>query len=227
MKRIISKILLLCLCMTMLAGYALADTVSLAYSTGSLHLRKGPGTNYKSVCILHDGDYITVEKRGSVWTKVRTADDKVGYIKNLYIDDGNKKYAAGVTYVDEYTVYTTTKVNFRSGAGTCTKSMKVLSKGTKLTVLGTNGDWLLVKTSNGTQGFVHKNYVSKKKNSGSLGTMTVKASAVHLRADGSTKAKIITTVPHGAEVEVIKKGNYWYKVRYKSYTGWIKKCYLK
>ena len=75
--------LLLCL---LLPAAALADTVSMARSGGSLYLRSGPGRDYKSVGTVHDGDYITVVSYGSVWSKVKTSSGKTGYIKNLYIN---------------------------------------------------------------------------------------------------------------------------------------------
>ena len=221
------------LILALIPGAALAETVSLAYSGGSLNLRKGPGTGYASLGTVHDGDYIDVLRYGDVWSKVETGDGKVGYIKNLYIDDGDANYASGIDYYDShYTAYTTASVNFRAGASAGTASMGTLSKGTKVTVLGENGSFYLVKNSAGTQGFVSKSYISRSKPSGSSSsssakTMTVTASYVNMRAGGGLSYKVIKVLPRGTSVTVVTRGNYWTRVNYKGTLGWIKNTYLK
>lgn len=232
MKLRIIRVLALCLCLLLISCSALAQTVSLAYKSGSLNVRKGPGKDYKSVDVVYHGDHIVIEEYGDVWTKIRTPSGVVGYIKNVYIDDGDEDYAAGTEYVSSYTVYTTTRLNFRAGASTSTKSMGVFNKGTKLTVLGKNGSFLLVKDSHGSQGYVSKKYVTKSKSgssgsSGSEKTKTVKAKAVNLREGGGISTRVLRVVPYGAKVTVIKEGKYWTKVKYKGTVGWIKKTYLK
>lgn len=221
---ILSALLILALLLPLAAG---AETVSLAYKGGALNLRKGPGTNYASLGTLKNGDHITVQEKGAVWSKVKTSSGKVGYIKNLYIKGGDKNYAAGTTYVSRYTAYTTGNVNFRAGASTGTKSMGVLKKGTKLTVLGKNGNFLLVENAQGTQGFVSKLYVSTSKGGSAEVTKTITGGTVNLRAEGSVKSAVLKVLTKGTKVKVIKEGNYWTKVEYKGVQGWVYKTYLK
>ena len=182
---------------------------------------------------MHNGDHITIVQSGDVWSKVKTDSGKVGYIKNLYISGSDKNYASGTSYVSGYTAYTTANVNFRSGASTSTSVMGVLSKGTKVTVLGENGGFYLVKNSKGTQGFVSKKYVSTKASSSSGDSMstaktkTVTGNYVNLRADGGMSAKVLKVLTKGTVVSVVKEGKYWTCVDYKGTVGWIKKTYLK
>ena len=218
----------------MLPLFASAETVSLAYKGGALNLRKGPGTDYASVAILKNGDHITVQQKGDVWSKVKTDAGKVGYIKNLYIKSGDKNYASGTTYVDAYTVYTTGNVNFRAGAGTSTKSMGVLPKGTKLTALGKNGNFMLVQNSKGTQGYVSKNYLSTSKpggksssSSSSSTTKTISGNTVNFRATAGVNGKILKVLKKGTEVKLIKAGKSWSQVEYKGVKGWVYNSYLK
>lgn len=229
-----AAILAVLLVLALIPAAALAETVTLAYSEGALNLRKGPGTEYRSLGTLHDGDHIDVLSYGSVWSKVETDSGKVGYIKNLYIDDGNSDYAAGTDYYsDHFTAYTTASVNFRAGASTGTASMGTLSRGTKITVLGENDGFYLVKNSAGTQGYVSKNYVSRKKPSGSSSssssttTKTVTGSYVNMRAGGGLSYRVLKVLPRGTSVTVLKRGNYWTQVNYKGTVGWIKNTYLK
>ena len=234
-KNKFAAILAALLILALIPGAALAETVSLAYSGGSLNLRKGPGTEYRSLGTVHDGDHIDVLRYGDVWSKVETDDGKIGYIKNLYIEDGDTNYASGTDYYDShYTAYTTASVNFRAGASTSTASMGTLSKGTKVTVLGENGRFYLVKNSAGTQGFVSKSYISRTKPTGSTGsssssakTMTVTASYVNMRAGGGLSYSVVKVLPRGTVVTVVTRGNYWTRVNYKGTLGWIKNTYLK
>ena len=229
---VLAVALLLCL---LLPAAALADTVSMAQSGGSLYLRSGPGRDYKAVGTVHDGDHITVVSYGSIWSKVKTSSGKTGYIKNLYIDDGDTDFAAGTSYISKYTVYTMAKVNLRAGASTGTSVITTLAKGTKLTALGKNGNFYLVQTSDGTQGYVSSSYLSKAEgtsgssssSSSSKGTKTVTASSVNVRAGGGMSYKVLCVLSRGTKVTVLKVGNSWTRIQYGSTVGWINNIYLK
>ena len=232
MKKIrLSRILSIGLICALLPGMASAATIQLAYKDGSLNLRSGPGTNYKSLGYLHDGDKVGIIKYGDVWTKILTSDDKVGYVKNLYIDNGDADYATGTSYLSSsYTAYTTANVHLRAGAGTDNTSMGVLKKGSKLRVLGQNGKWYLVETSAGTQGYIYSSFVSKASTSSSTSntiTRTVTGRYVNMRSGGGMSYAVIAVLTKGTQVQQLYRGNYWTKVQYKNYTGWIKNTYLK
>ena len=231
-KLMIALSLALMICI--LAPAALAATVEMAYNGGSLYLRTGPGRSYDANGTVHDGDYITVLNYGDIWSKVKTSSGRTGYIKNLYIDDGDDTYAAGTDYFgSKYKVYTTASVNLRSGASTGTAVISTLSKGTKLTAMGRNGSFYLVQTSGGTQGYVSANYLSKSKVSSSSSassstayTKTVTASYVNMREGGGLSYDVVRVLSRGTKVEVLYTGNYWTRVRYGGDTGWIKNIYL-
>lgn len=219
---------------------ASAATVTMAYDGGKLYLRSGPGRDYKATETIKDGTKITVESYGEIWSKVRTSDGKTGYIKNLYINDGDKDYAAGTSYFgSRYNVYTTASVNLRSGASTDTAVIKTLGKGTKLKAMGKNGSFYLVQTDNGTQGYVSSGYLTKEKvssgssssssssTSTSKNTKTVTASYVNMRKGGGMSYDVVRVLPKGTKVTVLKVGNYWTNVQYGNTKGWIKNTYLK
>lgn len=222
-------VLMLCL---LAPTAALAARVEMSYSGGSLYLRKGPGREYGTNGTVKDGDYISVLSYGDIWSKVKTNSGRTGYIKNLYIDDGDNYYASGTNYFDSrYSVYTTARVNLRSGASTNTAVIKTLAKGTKLTALGKNGSFYLVKTSDGTQGYASSSYLSKSEvssgSTSSAATKTVTASYVNMRAGGGMSYDVVRVLPRGTKVTVLKVGNYWTRVNYKGTIGWIKNTYLK
>lgn len=219
---------------------ACAETVVLAYSEGSLNLRRGPGTEYRVVAILHDGDDITVLREGDVWSKVETEDGDIGYIKNLYIEGISDEYADGTEYYDGGVImYTTGSVRFRSGASTDTAAMGTFSKGTKLTVLGENDRFYLVKDAQGRQGFVSSLYMSKKyvapagsssssSSSSSYDTGIITGYTVNVRKGGGMSYSVISKVFGGDEVEILYKGNYWTKIETpKGVIGWVNNNYIK
>lgn len=228
---VLSLALILCI---LAPTAALAARVEMAYSGGSLYLRKGPGREYDANGTVHDGDYVSVVSYGEIWSKVKTNSGKTGWIKNLYIDDGDDNYASGTSYFgNRFSVYTTASVNMRAGASTDTAVITTLGKGTKLTAMGENGSFYLVQTGGGSQGYVSKNYLSKSKVSGSstgsssAETKTVTASYVNMREGGGLSYGVIRVLPYGTEVTVLYKGNYWTRVRYGGDTGWIKNNYLR
>lgn len=227
---VLAVMLMLCL---MAPAVASAATVEMAYGGGSIYLRTGPGRDYGTNGTVKDGASITVLSYGDVWSKVKTSSGRTGYIKNLYINDGDKAYASGTNYFgSRYSVYTTAAVNLRSGASTNTAVITTLSKGTKLTAMGTNGSFYLVQTSGGTQGYVSGSYLSRNKVSGSsssssANTKTTTASYVNMRAGGGMSYDVLRVLPYGTKVTVLYKGNYWTRVNYNGTVGWIKNVYLK
>lgn len=230
--KVLSLVLILC---TLVPVAANAAAVKLAYTSGSLYLRKGPSHDYGTNGTVHDGDYISVINYGDVWSKVKTDDGRTGYIKNLYINDGDNNYASGTSYFDgSYTVYTTASVNMRSGASTSTSVITTLSKGSKLQALGKNGKFYLVKKGDGQQGYVSSSYLTKTKVNGSSSstgssssnTKKVTASYVNMRAGGGLSYDVLKVLPRGTKVKVLYVGNYWTRVEYNGTKGWIKNIYL-
>lgn len=136
-------------------------TVKLAYADGSLNLRSGEGSDTDIVTSLSDGQAITVVQYGEIWSKVATEDGKEGYIKNLYINDGNMLFAAGTEYLGtSKTMHAYIGVTLHAGASGETAAIATLQSGAKVTVLGVNGTYSLVSDENGAQGFVKTGYLA-------------------------------------------------------------------
>src|SRR5437764_1253840 len=51
-------------------------------------------------------------------------------------------------------------------------------------------------------------------------------SGLHLRTAPNTSAGIITTMPHGAQVQVVARSGDWDSVRFSGQTGWAYGVYL-
>ncbi|HSW36709.1 MAG TPA: N-acetylmuramoyl-L-alanine amidase [Candidatus Limnocylindrales bacterium] len=66
----------------------------------------------------------------------------------------------GNTAVVQYVVVNVAILNLRSSPGTDQSILDRLTRGTRLRVNGTHGEWLQVTTDNGRDGWVHGNYVN-------------------------------------------------------------------
>lgn len=231
-KKIFAMILVLCTLASMMS-LASAEYVKLQYSSSSLTIRAGKGTNYAAVGYLKDGEYISVSQIGSVWSKVHKMDGTTGYIKNLYISGIGSQYADGTNYYAKSytgtvtTKYATSTVAMRAGASTsCAKICNVKS-GNKVTVLGKNGNWYLVRLADGSQGFMSANYI-KTSASSVKKYAKVTASSLNMRSGAGVAYSIKTTLSNGTKVEIVSKySSSWWLVRYGTYTGYMSAKYLK
>ena len=114
--------------------------------------------------------------------------------------------------------------------------MGTFSKGTKLTVLGENDRFYLVKDAQGRQGFVSSLYMTKKyvapagssSSSSSYDTGIITGNTVNVRKGGGMSYSVIAKVYGGDEVEIIYEGNYWTKIETpKGVIGWVNNNYIK
>ena len=121
----------------------------------------------------------------------------------------------------------TGRVNFRSGPSTKHTSYGKITKGTKVTYLGSSGSWIKIKHNSKT-GYVHKKYIS----SASTSTSTTKtkyvatSAGLNLRKGPSTTYSTIQKLSKGSKVTVISSSNGWSKVKYKNVTGYVSSSYL-
>ena len=58
-------------------------------------------------------------------------------------------------------------------------------------------------------------------------TVTVTADTLNLREKASTSSKIVATLSKGVKCDFIEESGDWYKVQYKTYTGYVSKEYVK
>ncbi len=236
-RRITAMLLLICLMLSLFL-FADAETVKLAYKTGTLALRKGAGTAFEVVDYLKNGDKITVLEKGGTWSKVKAPSGKTGYIKNLYISGNGTEYAAGTTYMSsarDGRVVTSSAARMRAGASMTSSSICTLKNGQKVTVLGSNGAFYLVATPNGEQGYVHKSLVyvgaaTEKTPSSAKGSAKyamVTASSLIMRSGQGTQYNKIISAPYGSKVTVLSSSSKWWRVQYKGKTGYMWHGYLK
>lgn len=149
-------------------GYICSDYVSTSHSgqssstttetrkgvvTGSVvNVRTGAGTSYGIITQVSRGTSLTITGQQNEWYKI-SINGTDGYISSYYVSVvENESNAKSGTI-------TGSVVNFRKGPSTTYGTQGLLLKGTVVTVLGTEGDWVKI-VYNGTTGYVYSAYVS-------------------------------------------------------------------
>lgn len=234
-----------------------ADGVTAKTTTG-VNLRSGPSTSYSSKGVLATGTSVTVTDRSnSEWFAVKTSSGATGYIFSIYLKITSE---GGGTATPTPTPTptpppasgsvqgkTTTDVNLRRGAGTTFGVITVLDTNTSFEITeATNDQWVKVKLSNGTEGYLFKEYVQVTSGDlGSLGGSTstptptppsangevkaVTTTDVNLRSGPATTFKVLDILDTNVAVTVTEATNStWYKVKLSNGTeGYISAQYLK
>ncbi len=141
----------------------------------------------------------------------------------LPIANATNSYAAEVRT-------TTAAVNFRSGPSTKYSSYGTLSQGTKVTYLGSSGNWAKIRYNSKT-GYVHKNYISSSTSSSAASTSrytryVAANGGLNLRKGPSSKYSVIKNLAKGSKVTVMSTSNGWSKVKHGGTTGYVSSSYL-
>lgn len=108
-----------------------------------------------------------------------------------------------------------------------------LPHGTKISVVGSNGNWLRV-VANGTEGWVRNDYAKLTNLLKVIDLSAYAVKEVNVRSESNTSSTIITKVRHNtvlavvvdADGNLVKDGE-WYQVIANGKTGWIRGDYLE
>ncbi len=130
-------------------------------------------------------------------------------------------FATGAAFAaaEKTGIITEDTVNFRSNPDTTSKILSQLSKGTKVSVVASEGDWLQV-SYNDTTGWVNGNYVTVRDEQISAGV--VNTTVLNVRSKPNTTSEILAKLEKGSMVEIVEQSGDWYRIfigenRY----GWI------
>ncbi len=153
-------------------------------SSGTLTVRKGPGTKYTSIGSLKKGKTFTAtgqakDASGTLWYRL-TYNKKTGYVSSKYVKLSNSSSNSssgsssssgngsnsGVT--SQIGIITAGDgLNVRTGAGTGYSRLTILPKGTTVTIIGSDKDkngkiWYKYKYSSDKTGYICSDYVTVK-----------------------------------------------------------------
>lgn len=173
-------------------------------ATGSVNVRKGASTKYKSIDKLKKGKVVKVLSSKSGWYKIQLSSNKTGWSSKKYLTTTNATVKSSV--------------NVRSGASKKYRVIDKLSKGEKVKVLSSSGDWRKVQFDGNEIGWSHEDYINKTASSSSSMNvskrLTVKAyaytgggyTATGTKAKYGTLAVDPRVIPYGTKVYIKELG---------------------
>ena len=239
MKRILSIVLLLTLCLAMLPVNALADYTAKVYISstgkGTLNLRKGPGKGYKVVgYVKHNAKVTVTSETSGEWTKIKSG-KKTGWIKTMYFDGTTKELGTGYKSLKLSPSQT---LIMRKGAGTKYKKKGVCSADDSVKVLYTEDGWAdVTNMTTGKTGWIPISYIGPTVTISSASAIAPPASAadvfrttastLNMRKGPGTKYKKVAKLPRGTAFTVLDEDGNWYKIKVlrTGETGWVSKTY--
>jgi uncharacterized protein YgiM (DUF1202 family) len=206
------------------------STDSLIVNTEGARLRSGPGTSYSIVASLARGTEVRFLADGGTangyrWYKVLVlATSKEGFMaSNLLSAPGS---STGTDPVIVSTATTTDYVNLRSGPSTSHQVLRVVAAGAAVQISNTVQNGYRYVIHNGLAGWIADQYLSSGGSQPSGETFTT-TSALNLRAEPSTSAKVLLVMPSGAVVKALAgTATGWRQVSYNGTTGWASTNYL-
>lgn len=197
-------------------------------TTANLRLRAKATTNSATLAVIPKGTKLTVLATSGNWSKVKYA-GKTGWSSNSYLDTAtaSKDSATGTPR------FTTANLNLRTGGGTNYRSIGVIPKGERVTVLQTSRGWAKVSSSQGT-GWASESYLkatagstTPQKQTPETSTSTgYTAANLNLRTGAGISYRSVGVIPQGEKVTIYRSSGNWAQVSSSKGTGWVSKSYL-
>ncbi len=111
----------------------------------NINVRTGPGTDNPVFMELFKGYPLKVVSKKGEWIKITDYENDKGWIHSSLIEKGN-------TVI----VNAKNKVNLRSGPTTKSAIVASIERGVVLTKLSSKGNWLKIRHSSGTEGWIYQ-----------------------------------------------------------------------
>lgn len=233
-KRLISLMLAVILCVSLMPVSADAAGISGAKTTTALNLRSGAGTNKSIIMTMPKGAEVIVGLTQNGWCKI-VYNNTAGYASAKYLTAVNKvsgNFGTGTVNGSD--------VRMRSGAGTNYSVMGAYQKGTKMSVVGASGNWYEV-SYNGKTGYISADYMkltvggtqpsapsatpSTPTTGGFKGSVI--GTSVRMRSQPNTNCNVLGYYSNGVTMSVLGSVKDWYKVSYNGKTGYISAQYMR
>lgn len=216
-------------------AYAASATVT----ADGLNLRSGPGTNYRIVGTVSRGTTLEVLQRSGDWAQVRTPQGTVAWVAGWLLSAAGGSTGGGSTPSPAAPAATSVTVavaalNLRSGAGTSYSIVTRVTRGTSLSVLDRQGDWIKVKTAAGQVAWAAGWLVTAASTpsqppanpgtpappsapayedlSSQLAVASPKSGALNLRANPSTSAAVISQTSASHTYQALGRQGDWLKI---------------
>lgn len=210
-------------------AYAKVTTAS-----GSLNMREQPSTDAKVVSTIPKGTGISVISRANGWSQV-AYNNQTGYVMEKFLTFTNEAPAPEATDQPSQPVGATATVatgggslNLRGTASAFAPVLTTIPEHTVIRLITYGLDWSQV-SHQGFTGYVMTQYLRL---GGAVESTPVSAyvstssGGLNLRETDSTQARVVTTIPRGAQISVLQQGSTWCHIRYQSTEGYVMTRYL-
>ncbi len=130
-----------------------ADTRRVA--SGSLNVRSGPNINYEVLGSLSKGDSINVKSTQFEWIEIELPRGYKGWVHSDYVELASE-FSPGRRVPGRVDA---TRLNVRALPGTGYTVIAQVSRGDRVSVVDSDGDWLGIDISGLAAGWVHSQHV--------------------------------------------------------------------
>jgi N-acetylmuramoyl-L-alanine amidase len=126
----------------------------------------------------------------------------------------------------------TPSLNVRGGPGLSYHVVKQVHKGEKYSILEKKNDWLKIKLSSNSSGWVAEwlvitNGQNNTNSSTSLAkSATISGHNVNVRSQPSLQSSIVGQVNKGDRVDIVSQNNNWYEITYNNKKAWVHRDYI-
>ena len=115
-------------------------------------------------------------------------------------------------------------LNVRSQPGTNFPIVAEIPNGEAVTILSEQNGWYRVVTSNGTYGWVARQFVRFLN---ATGVVTTQGGNLNMRNGPSVGSPIVGSVPNGTVVEIIGLRGDWYEIWSQGRTGYVSRQFVR
>jgi uncharacterized protein YgiM (DUF1202 family) len=201
-----------------------ASSATTVYTTGTVNVRKGPGTNYSKIGQLSKGTAVNKIGGSGNWALIEWLDG-VAYVSLNYLTSSGSGGSGTGSATGGNTMQATANVNVRKGPGTKYSIVGWLAKGETITKTGTSGKWTKV-TYNNTTAYVSSTYLKAVSGGSDTGTGNSDG-AMLLAARVETPVRTgpgfansaVGYLDIGQTVTYLDSYGAWYRVQYGSHSN--------
>jgi N-acetylmuramoyl-L-alanine amidase len=232
------------------------EGASAIVNASALNIRSGPGTAFSRLTTAARGALLPLLSRQGNWLQVRLPDGRNGWVAAQHITIRETAQPAptapaapapAVQVPNRSVTVNVPVLNVRSGPDASSARLNTVSRGTRLSVQDSQGDWLRVRLPDGQSGWVFATYTGPSttlpapissptgQTPQAPGTVPPGPSAtpsgrlVSVAVDGSTvwsgpgfETRQISTLPQGTSLPVVNEQGDWLQVRLSNgELGWI------
>ena len=245
------------------SGSTVTEKDGTVNATEGLRVREGAGTNTKILGVLNHGSAVKIVDTNGSWYKIKYGSG-YGYVHKDYVtiktssNDNNtqeKPDNKPEVAVKKGEVYNTgSNLRVRSAANTNSIVLGYLVDGTKVDIIGSEGNWYKINFKDKI-GFVSKDYVrlvdekpttpvvppvtpevpedkpqipdeKPEENLKVISIGSVNVSNLNVRSGAGTNHAIKGSVNLNHIVEIVGEENGWYKIKYKDNTAYVSSKYI-